>query len=116
MEDRGSLPLLQQLIQTCADVTDFIADMSRDEFMADLKTQRAIMMTFVIIAEIADRMRLEEPQLLERLPDAPWADIRGMRNRLVHGYIAINLSTVWATASASIPELQRMLEHPHSGS
>jgi uncharacterized protein with HEPN domain len=105
-----------QILQACVDVEDFIRGMSRAQFMADLKTQRAVEMTFVIIAEIADRIRLEEPDLLSSLPSVPWAQIRGMRNRLVHGYIAINLETVWATASIAIPQLRTALGGAQSGS
>jgi uncharacterized protein with HEPN domain len=76
------------------EVEDFINGMSRDDFMADLKTQRAVAMTFVIIAEIADRIQVEEAQSLDRLKDVPWAEIRGMRNRLVHGYLTIDVGTV----------------------
>src|SRR4051812_6779975 len=93
-----------QILQTCSEVDDFVRGLSREQFMGDLKTQRAVAMTFVIIAEIADRIRLEQPDLLASLPSIPWAQIRGMRNRLVHGYIAINLETVWATASIAIPQ------------
>jgi uncharacterized protein with HEPN domain len=116
MEIPSTPPLLRQVVQSCAEVEDFIDGMSRDDFMADLKTQRAIMMTFVIIAEIIDRIRLEDPQLLEQLTAVPWTEIRGMRNRLVHGDLTIDLGTVWATASISIPQLRRTLEQPHSGS
>ena len=109
-------PLLnRQLVQVCREVSSFIDGMTRDAFMDDLKTQRAVEMTFVIIAEIADRIRSEEPDLFQSLPSVPWAQIRGMRNRLVHGYLAINLDTVWATASISIPQLSKALEHPQSG-
>lgn len=112
----ASRSLHAQILQACTDIGDFIRGVSREEFMADLKTQRAVEMTFVIIAEIADRIRLEEPELLASLPSVPWAQIRGMRNRLVHGYVAINLETVWATASIAIPQLRRTLEAPRNGS
>lgn len=102
--------LLAQLRTACLDVESFIAGMSVEEFLTDLKTQRAVMMTFVIIAEIADRLRQEEPTLPDWLATIPWIEIRGMRNRLVHGYLHINLNTLWATASVSIPELRSILE------
>jgi uncharacterized protein with HEPN domain len=41
--------------------------------------------------------------------DIPWADIIGMRNRLVHGYFDINLDILWATVR-SLPDLIERLE------
>ena len=109
--------LHQQMVQACREVDDFIHGMSSDEFMGDLKTQRAVMMTFVIIAEIADRIQLDDPDVGTSFPAVPWSQIRGMRNRLAHGYLTINLDTVWAAASMSIPALRRALDpHGHSGS
>lgn len=31
--------------------------------------------------------------------------MRGMRNRIAHGYFDINLDTVWETVQVSLPEL-----------
>ena len=35
----------------------------------------------------------------------PWSQIRGLRNRIVHGYGDINTDIVWETIVASIPDL-----------
>lgn len=43
-------------------------------------------------------------------PEIPWADIVGMRNRLIHAYFDVNLDIVWTTVASSLPELARSLE------
>jgi uncharacterized protein with HEPN domain len=40
----------------------------------------------------------------------PWADIVGMRNRLVHNYFEIDLSLLWTTVVDDLPELIALLE------
>jgi uncharacterized protein with HEPN domain len=40
----------------------------------------------------------------------PWADIIGMRMRLVHDYFDIDLDIVWATVQTSLPDLIGKLE------
>jgi len=35
--------------------------------------------------------------------------MRGMRNRLAHGYFDINLDIVWETVQQALPELERRL-------
>jgi len=35
--------------------------------------------------------------------------MRGMRNRLAHGYFDINLDVVWDTLQTALPELRRQL-------
>lgn len=42
-------------------------------------------------------------------PDIPWQQMRGMRNRLAHGYFDINLNVVWDTLQSALPDLQTKL-------
>jgi uncharacterized protein with HEPN domain len=42
-------------------------------------------------------------------PEIPWQDIRGMRNRMIHGYRNIKLDKVWDTVQHSLPELLKQL-------
>lgn len=45
-----------------------------------------------------------------RYPQIPWADIVGMRNRLVHVYFDIDLDRVWDTVEQDLPPLIAALE------
>jgi len=40
----------------------------------------------------------------------PWRAIAGMRNRLAHGYFAVNLVTVWNVTQSDLPELRERLK------
>jgi uncharacterized protein with HEPN domain len=44
------------------------------------------------------------------LGEIPWADVIGMRNRLIHAYFDINLDILWATVQDSLPVLIQRLE------
>ena len=39
----------------------------------------------------------------------PWRNMRGMRNRIAHGYFDINLDVVWSTVQTALPELLKQL-------
>jgi uncharacterized protein with HEPN domain len=45
-----------------------------------------------------------------RYPELPWADMVGMRNRLVHAYFDVDLALLWTTVTSDLPELIRILE------
>jgi len=38
-------------------------------------------------------------------PDVPWRSMRGMRNRIAHGYFDINLDVVWDIVQIALPGL-----------
>ena len=42
-------------------------------------------------------------------PEVPWRSMRGMRNRIAHGYFDINLDVVWDTVRTALPELLKQL-------
>jgi transposase len=45
------------------------------------------------------------PEFVARHSEVPWRSMRGMRNRIAHGYFDINLDVVWDTAQKALPEL-----------
>lgn len=56
---------------------------------------------------------------LTRLPDASlinifsdeWPLMRGMRNRLVHGYATVDQRIIEATIREELPQMRRVIEH-----
>jgi uncharacterized protein with HEPN domain len=44
------------------------------------------------------------------MPGQPWADIRGMGNRLRHAYDRVDVDIIWRTATKRLPELAAAAE------
>ena len=45
-----------------------------------------------------------------RYPDLPWAQLAGLRNRLVHAYFDLNLPLLWNIASAGSARLEEQFD------
>lgn len=77
-------------------------------------------MSLYMIADIATRMQSEHPAFVASLPEVPWKDIRGLRNRIAHGYFEVDTDIVWRAAVEEVPALARVLvdrlDPPHTGS
>lgn len=77
------------------------------QFVTDDKTQDAVVRNLEILGEAAKRI----PEEVKRdHPEIPWAQIVGMRNRLVHGYFAIDPRVVWEIVSNELPKLRDDLQ------
>jgi len=75
--------------------------------LADDRTLRLALERLVgIVGEAARRV---SPATQQRHPEIPWAEIIGMRNRVVHGYGAIDLSRMWDTVKYEMPPLVEQL-------
>lgn len=79
--------------------------MSKAEFLSDKRTQQAVIMSLIVIGEAATKVMDEHEVFCEAHPEVPWRAMRGMRNRIAHGYFDINLELVWETMQTALPDL-----------
>jgi uncharacterized protein with HEPN domain len=79
----------------------------RDAFMADCKTQDAVIRNLEIIGEAVKRL---SPSLTGAHPDVPWRQIAGMRDKLVHDYFGVDLDLVWGVVERELPTVRTRVE------
>lgn len=105
---------LGHMRQAASDACTFVEGLSREDFLADKRTQQAVVMNLIIIGEAATQVMDRHPDFAGRHSDIPWRGMRGMRNRIAHGYFDIDLDVVWETVQSALPDLLRKL--PDAGS
>lgn len=93
---------IEQAAQHACDYTD---GMSKEDFLADTRTQQAVIMNMMIMGEAVSRLLQEQSVFLDAHSQIPWRSMKGMRNRIAHGYFDINLDVVWDTVQTALPEL-----------
>ncbi|HRP97589.1 MAG TPA: DUF86 domain-containing protein [Rhodocyclaceae bacterium] len=100
---------LDHIQQAAADARSFVEGLAKDEFLADKRTQRAVIMSLIIIGEAATKVMDGYAGFTEAHPEVAWRSMRNMRNRMAHGYFDINLDVVWDTVQDWLPALLRQL-------
>ena len=95
--------------QAAADVCSFVQGLTKDDFLADKRTQQAVIMSLMIIGEAATKAMEGYAAFTQAHPEVPWRNMRGMRNRMAHGYFDIDLHVVWETTQEWVPELLKQL-------
>lgn len=72
----------------------------------DLDSDRMLELSLVrlieIVGEAANRV---SPEFQQHHPAIPWRQARGMRNRLIHGYDAVDFDVLWDTIQIDFPQL-----------
>ncbi|MGI2031423.1 HepT-like ribonuclease domain-containing protein [Rhizobium panacihumi] len=109
MSDRLQL-YVKQMETSGVDACNFVEGMSRDAFLKNVLVQRAVGMSLLMLGEAVVRLAREYPEVLVDHPSIPWAEIQGLRHRIAHGYFDIDLSIVWETTQASLPDLIGQLQ------
>ena len=67
----------------------------------------ALVRLLEVIGEAAGRIPKEEQ---ESHSEIPWAEITGLRNRLIHGYDSVDMDILWQIIQFDLPPLITALE------
>ncbi|HEY7388372.1 MAG TPA: DUF86 domain-containing protein [Bryobacteraceae bacterium] len=83
------------------------AAVGKEEFLAKSHWQDAIIRQLEIIGEASKRL---SPSLRDAAPEVPWRRICGLRDVLIHNYVAVDLEAVWSVVESGIPLLKTTVE------
>lgn len=83
----------------------YVADADKVVFLADKRTQQAVILNIIVIGEAATKISSEHPAFVAQHADIAWKNMKGMRNRVAHGHFDIDLDIPWGTVRSALPEL-----------
>lgn len=102
MSPRSGRERIQDILDAVTEIQTFVAGMTRDQFLGDARTLKAVVADLVIIGEAA---RHVPDDVIQAHGDLPWPLMRGMRNRIVHGYYQVDVAIVWDTCQSDLTSL-----------
>lgn len=85
-------------------VTEFVKDISFDDFVNNKVLFFAVMKNVEIVGEAAYMLSKEYK---DQHPNTPWNMVQGMRHVLVHDYATVIPKMLWNTATKDIPILKK---------
>lgn len=104
---REFLDYVEDVIDAMSKAQEFTKGMDYESFAKDVKTVFAVTRTLEIIGEAVKKIPQE---VKDRYPPAPWKDIAGMRDKLIHEYFGADQRTIWDTVQKDIPALKPVFE------
>jgi uncharacterized protein with HEPN domain len=93
---------LRHMADALTSVGRFVSGRRRQDLDDDQMLAYALVHALQIVGEAASKITAETRAMN---PAIPWAEIVGMRHRLVHAYVDIDLDLVWTTATEAAPAL-----------
>ena len=104
---KDDLIRLRHMLDAAREVMFFAQNKTRRSLDTDRKLVLALVKSIEIVGEAAANVT---NKCHEDLPQIPWPNIIGMRNRLIHAYFDINLDILWKTVIEDLPPLIADLE------
>lgn len=108
--EKSECIVLQKIIQYCEEIVQILKKhhFDRKDFENNAEFQFASGMCIIQIGELVARL---DRKFVEKYPDIPWRQIKGMRNIYAHDYDVIDNDMVWMTITEEIPELKMKLQN-----
>ena len=94
---------LQHIRDAILRIQEYLEDIEETDFYKNHLVQGGVIRQLEIIGEATKRLSLS---LREQYNNIPWTDIAGMRDKLIHNYLGVDLEQVWLTAKDDIPNLK----------
>jgi len=109
MNPRRIADYLDHMLEAAFLACSYVEGLAKADFEEDKRTQQAVILNLIIIGEEATKVLKDDEVFANLHPQIPWRSMKGMRNRIAHGYFEINLDTVWETVQTALPALLREL-------
>lgn len=77
-------------------------------FLKNNLVQDAVIRNFEIIGEASKKLNED---FRAKYPEIEWKKIAGMRDKLIHDYIGVDLWAVWGVVESIIPTLDSQIEN-----
>jgi uncharacterized protein with HEPN domain len=87
-------------------IEEYIAGYSYEQFLADKKTQDAVIRQLEIIGEATSNL---EETFKKQNAEIPWREIADFRNVLAHEYWDVDLAIVWKATQEDVKALEDAL-------
>lgn len=104
----NEIGILIYIIKHCKRVKEKTHSLTKDEFMKNNDTQDIVIFNIFQIGELAKKL---SSTFVKKYNGVPWKKIKGMRDRIGHGYETISLDAIWLTATEDIDPLEQYCKY-----
>lgn len=94
-------------------LADALLHLTRLDHYATLDLDQDVVVDAIAmrLAAMIDSLSALPPDVLANLFGGTWPAMRGMRNRIAHGYHTVNPDVLRITVSAELPHIRKTIEH-----
>lgn len=97
---------LEHILEAISKIENFVHGLAKFEFDRNVLIQDAVIRNFEIIGEATKKI---SKQFTQSHPEIPWQDMAGIRDKLIHDYLDVDLDVLWKTIEVDLPLLKEMI-------
>jgi len=104
---KDPLIFIAHILECINDIDTYTNGMNLEAFLQNKMAQDAVIRKFEIIGEAAKNVSKEFRELHANIPLKRMA---GLRDKLIHQYMGVDLAAIWTTIEEVLPRLKKELE------
>ena len=98
---------IDHILLSINNILIYTKDISKEDFAKNTLIQDAVIRNFEIIGEATKKI---SPDFKKVNFEVPWKEMAGMRDKLIHDYIGIDIQVIWDTIQQDLPTLQKIIK------
>lgn len=103
------LDYLEHILEALKRVFEYLDDIDEVQFLTNALVQDAVLHNLEILGEASKNLLHYYPDFTSQHSDIPWETMYWMRNRISHGYFAVDFEIVWKTIEQDLPILEEQV-------
>lgn len=88
-------------------ISSYTKDINEDSFLENFLIQDAVIRNLEIIGEAVKKIPVP---FREKYTGIEWKKIAGMRDKLIHDYVGVDILSVWGVVIQVLPEFEKRIE------
>jgi uncharacterized protein with HEPN domain len=98
---------LEHILDCINKIESYAGNLSEDDFLKNTLVQDAVIRNLEIIGEATKKL---DESIRLKYPEIEWKKIAGMRDKLIHDYIGVDLWAVWGVVENILPSFALQLQ------
>lgn len=99
---------IEHILEAITKIERFTFGITKLDFEKNVLIQDAIIRNIEIIGEATKKI---SKSLTQNHPEVPWSSMAGMRDKLIHDYLDVDLDVVWKTVEVDLPLLKELVSN-----
>lgn len=103
---KDDLVYVRHIFDALEKIADYTSGMNKKDFISSSKTQDAVIRQFEIVGEATKQL---SESFREKNPEIPWRKLAGLRDKLIHDYMGVDVLAIWKSIESDLPGLQNQI-------